>query len=75
MIVIKSWTEKHGGTIAVNSTARMGTEFTIALPVKANFPVKSELFASFRHTLRVDGEFLTGSAYKWVARAIDAASD
>ncbi|WP_172191729.1 HAMP domain-containing histidine kinase [Microcoleus asticus] len=36
MVVIKSWTEKHGGTIAFNSTAGMGTEFTIALPVKAN---------------------------------------
>ncbi|MEG3895232.1 MULTISPECIES: AAA family ATPase [unclassified Microcoleus] len=28
--------EKHGGTIAVNSTAGMGTEFAIALPVTAN---------------------------------------
>ncbi|MEG4071155.1 hypothetical protein QUA30_00630 [Microcoleus sp. Pol14C2] len=44
MIVIKSWTEKHGATIAVNSTAGRGTEFTIALPVKANLIRSSQSF-------------------------------
>ncbi|MEP6515769.1 hypothetical protein [Microcoleus vaginatus] len=44
MVVIQSWTEKHCGTIAVNSTAGMGTEFTIALPVKANLIRSSHSF-------------------------------
>ncbi|MEG4057802.1 MULTISPECIES: hypothetical protein [unclassified Microcoleus] len=41
---MQSWTEKHGATIAVNSTAGRGTEFTIALPVKANLIPSSQSF-------------------------------